>query len=73
MQKIEKNLPSKPFPIPPSIVFAKINPQTGTPVNPEDPEGKVECFKKGHFSLRNILSTEEKRVLTETIYKRRDF
>ena len=73
MQKIEKNLPSKPFPIPPGIVFAKINPQTGTPVNPEDPNGKVECFKKGDFPLRNSLSTNEKRALTETIYKRRDF
>ena len=73
MQKIEKNLPSKPFPIPPNIVFAKINPQTGTPVNPEDPNGKVECFKKGDFPLRNSLSTNEKRALTEAIYKRRDF
>jgi len=71
MQKVEKDLPSRPFPIPPSVVFAKIDPHTGTLASPEDPDAKLECFKRGYFSLS--LFPEKERDFTETIYKTRNF
>ncbi len=71
MQKVEKDLPSRPFPIPPSVVFAKIDPRTGTLASPEDPDAKLECFKRGYFSLS--LFPEKERDFTETIYKTRNF
>jgi len=72
MQIAERNLPVKPFPIPPGVVFAKVDPKTGLLTSPEDTKGEVECFKKDNLP-QGSSSPKKETSLIEIIYKERDF
>jgi len=72
MQQAEKDLPVKDFPIPSGVIFAKIDPQTGFLVDPTDPNGRLECFKKDNLPAKESRLGKRENLL-EKIYMEGDF
>jgi penicillin-binding protein 1A len=49
MREALKNQPEQPFPQPPDIVSAKIDPETGQLAEPDDPDAIAELFQQDHL------------------------
>jgi len=47
MTEATSGRPASVFPVPPSVVFAKIDPESGTLAGPDSPDALVEVFRQG--------------------------
>jgi penicillin-binding protein 1A len=47
MQAAHEGLPVRDFPIPPGVVLARANPESGQPAPPGDPKARLTPFKRG--------------------------
>jgi len=72
MQQAEKNLPVRDFPVPSGVIFAKVDPKTGLLVDPDAPNGRLECFKKDNLPPPKSLLGKKENLL-EKIYVEGDF
>ena len=47
MRTAVKDLPPRDFPMPPGVVLARANPETGEPAGPDKPKSRLIPFKRG--------------------------
>jgi penicillin-binding protein 1A len=47
MKAAHEGLPVRDFPVPPGVVLARANPDSGRPAAPGDPQGRLTPFKRG--------------------------